>query len=62
VEVRGADLMAAPVMGGGAPAEDLAKTEFKRDEAKGGGEDIVRGGQEKTPTQKKNAMATCALW
>ena len=40
-------------MGGGALAEDLAPAEFQRDEAEGGGEDFVRGGQEKTPTQKK---------
>jgi hypothetical protein len=33
VEVGGAELMAAPVMGGGAPAEDSAPTEFQRDEA-----------------------------
>ena len=42
VEVRGAELMAAPVMGGGAPAEDPAPTEFQHDEAEGGGEDFVR--------------------
>jgi hypothetical protein len=42
VEVRGAELMAAPAMGGGAPAEDSAPTEFQRDEAEGGGEDFVR--------------------
>jgi hypothetical protein len=41
VEVRGAELMAAPVMGGGALAEDSAPTEFQRDEAEGGGEDFV---------------------
>jgi hypothetical protein len=51
--------MAAPVMSGGAPLEDLALTEDQRDEAEGGGEDFVRGGQEKTPT-KKNAITTCA--
>jgi hypothetical protein len=33
VEVRGAELMAAPVMGGEAPAKDSAPTEFQRDEA-----------------------------
>jgi hypothetical protein len=45
--------MAAPVMGGGAPAEYSAPTEDQRDEAEDGGEDFARGGQEKTPTQKK---------
>jgi hypothetical protein len=53
VEVGGAELMAAPVMGGGAPAEDSVPTEDQRDEAEDGGEDFVRGGQEKTPTQRK---------
>jgi hypothetical protein len=62
VEVGGAELMAAPVMGGGAPAEDSAPTEFQRDEAEGGGENFARGGQEKTPTHKKNAIVTCAPW
>jgi hypothetical protein len=33
VEVGGAELMAATVMGGGAPAEDAAPTEDQRDEA-----------------------------
>jgi hypothetical protein len=37
VEVSGAELMAAPVMGVGAPAEDSAPTEDQRDEAEGGG-------------------------
>jgi hypothetical protein len=55
VEVGGAELMAAPVMGGGAPAEDSAPTEDQRDEAEGGGEDFVRGGQEKTPKTKRNS-------
>jgi len=59
VEVRSAEIMAAPVMGGGAPAEDSAPTEFQRDEAEGGGED--RSGQKKTPT-KKNAKLTCVPW
>ena len=45
--------MVEPVMGGGAPAEDSAPTEDQRDEEDDGGEDFVRGGQEKTPTQKK---------
>jgi len=40
-------------MGGGALAEDLAPAEFQCDEAEGGGEDFVRGGQEKTPLKKK---------
>jgi hypothetical protein len=44
--------MAEPVMGGGAPAEDSSPTEDQRDEAEGGGEDFVRGGQEKSPTKK----------
>jgi hypothetical protein len=61
VEVGGAELMAVPVMGGRAPAEDSARTEDQRDEAEDGGEDFVRGGQEKTPTPK-NAIATCAPW
>jgi hypothetical protein len=52
VGVGGAELMAAPVMGGGAPAVDSAPTEDQRDEAEGVGEDFVRGGQEKTPTKK----------
>jgi hypothetical protein len=39
-----AELMAAPVMGGGAPLIDSALTEDQRDEAGGGGEDFVRGG------------------
>jgi hypothetical protein len=60
VEVVGAELMSAPVMGGGAPAEDSAPTEAQRDEAEDGGEDFVQGGQVKTPTQK-NEIATCAL-
>jgi hypothetical protein len=45
--------MAAPVMGGGAHADDSAPTEDQRDEAENGGGDFVRGGQEKTPTKKK---------
>jgi hypothetical protein len=61
VEVSGAELMAAQVMVGGAPAEDSAPTEDQRDEAEDGGGDFVRGGQEKTPTHK-NAIATCAPW
>jgi hypothetical protein len=61
VEVRGAELMAVPVMGGGAPAEDSTPTEFQRNEAEGGGEDFVLGGQEKTPT-KNNVIVTCAPW
>jgi hypothetical protein len=52
VVVGGAELMAAPVMGGGAPAGDLAPTEDQRDEAEDRGEDFVRSGQEETPTQK----------
>jgi hypothetical protein len=54
VEVGGAELMAAPVMGGGSPAEDSAPTEYQRDEAGDVGEDLVRGSQEKTPTHKKH--------
>ena len=61
VEVGGSELMAAPAVGGGAFAEDSAPTEDQRDEAGDGGEDFVRGGQEKTPTQK-NAIVTCAPW
>jgi hypothetical protein len=38
VEVGGAELMAAPLMGGGAPAEDPFPTEDQRDEAGGWGE------------------------
>jgi hypothetical protein len=60
-EVGGAELMAEPVMGGGAPEEDSAPTEDQRDEAEDEGEDFVRGGQEKTPTHK-NEIATCAPW
>jgi hypothetical protein len=48
-------------MGGEAPAEGPAQTEDQCDKAEDGSEDFVRGGQEKTPTQK-NAMATCAPW
>jgi hypothetical protein len=59
-EVGGAELMAAPVMGGGTHAEDSAATEDQRDEAEGGGKDFVWGGQEKTP--KKKQVATCAPW
>jgi hypothetical protein len=44
--------MAAPVMGGGAHAEDSAPTEDQRDEAQDGGEDFVRSGQEEA--LKKN--------
>jgi len=40
--------MAAPVMGGEAPAEDSAQTEDRLDKAENGSEDFVRGGQEKT--------------
>jgi hypothetical protein len=55
VEVGGAELMVATVMGGGAPEEGSAPTEDQRDEAEDGGEDFVRGGREKTPTpQKRN--------
>ena len=61
VKVRGAELMAAPVMGGGAPAEGSAQTEDQRNEAEDGGEVFVRGGQKKTPT-KKNVTVTCAPW
>jgi hypothetical protein len=53
VEVDGAELMAAPVMGGLAPAEISDPTEDQRDEAEDGGEDFVRGGQKKTPTKRK---------
>jgi hypothetical protein len=53
VEVGGAGLMAAPVMGGGSPAEDSAPTEDQRNEAEDGGEDFVQCDQEKTPTPKK---------
>jgi hypothetical protein len=53
VEIGGTELMAAHVMGGGAPAEDSAPTEDQRDEAEDGGEDFVRGGQEITPPSKK---------
>jgi hypothetical protein len=53
VEVGGAELVAVMVKGGGAPAEDSAPTENQRDEAEDGGRDFARGGQEKTPTQKK---------
>jgi hypothetical protein len=60
VEVGGAELVAAPVKGGGVPAEEPAPTKDQRDEADGG-EDFVRGGQEKTPN-KKNAIVTCAPW
>jgi hypothetical protein len=42
VDVRGAELIAAPVMGGGAPPEDSAQTKFQRDEAEEGGEDFIR--------------------
>jgi len=48
LEVSGAELMAAPVMGGEAPAEDSAQTEDRLDKAENGSEDFVRGGQEKT--------------
>jgi len=48
VKARGAELMTAPVMGGGALAEDSAPTELQR-------EDFVRGGQEKTPTKNRNS-------
>jgi hypothetical protein len=61
VEVGGAELMAAPVMGGGEPAEDSAPTEDQRDEAEGGGENFVQGGHEKTTT-KKNVIVPCAPW
>jgi hypothetical protein len=47
--------MAAPVMGGGAPAEDSAPTEDQRDETEGGGENFVRGDQDNTPTKKRNS-------
>jgi hypothetical protein len=53
VDVRGAELIAAPVMGGGAPAENLVPTKDQRDKAEDGGEDFVRGGQKKTPTKKE---------
>ena len=45
--------MAAQVIGGGAPADGSAPTEDRYDKAEDGGEDFARGGQEKTPTQKK---------
>jgi hypothetical protein len=54
VEVNNAELMAAPEMDGGAPAEGSASTDGQRDEAEDGGQDFVWGGQEKTPT--------CAPW
>jgi hypothetical protein len=41
-EVRGAELMAAPVMGGGAPAGDSAPTELQRNEAEDEGENFIR--------------------
>ena len=53
VAAGGAELMAAPVMGGGAPAEGSAFTEDTRDEAEDVVEDFVRGGQNKTPNNKK---------
>ena len=43
VEVGGAELMMATVMGGGAPEEGSAPTEDQRDEAVDGGGDFVRG-------------------
>jgi hypothetical protein len=52
VEIGGAELMAAPVIGGGACAENSAPTKDQRDEAEDWGEDFVRGGQEKTPIKK----------
>jgi len=61
VEVGGTELLAAPVMGGEAPAEDSAPTKDQRDEAEDVGEDTVQGGQEKTSTQK-HAIVTCAPW
>jgi hypothetical protein len=53
VEAGDSELMAAPVICGGAPAEDSDPAEDQRDEAEGGGEDFARGGQEKTPTKNK---------
>jgi hypothetical protein len=43
-------------MGGGAPTKDSAPTKDQRDEAEDGGEDFVRGGQEKT--QKNSHVRT----
>jgi hypothetical protein len=56
----GADPVAAPVMGDGAPAEGDAQTEDYRDEADDEVEDFVWSGLEKTP--KKIAIATCIPW
>jgi hypothetical protein len=61
VEAGGAELLAAPAMGGGALAKDSSPTEDQRDEAEDEGKDFVRGGQEKTPT-KKNEIVTGAPW
>jgi hypothetical protein len=58
VEYGGAGLMAVPVIGGGAPAEDSAPSEDQHDEAEDSGEDFVRDGQERLP--KKNVIVTCA--
>ena len=58
VEVCGAERMAVPVMGGGAPAEGSASTEDDFGEAEDSGEDFVRDGQERLP--KKNVIVTCA--
>jgi hypothetical protein len=57
----GADPMAAPVMGDGAPAEEDAPTEDDRDEAEDEVEDSVGDGPEKTPTQII-AIAACMPW
>jgi hypothetical protein len=41
VEEDGTELMAEPLMGGGAPADDSAPTMDQRDEAEDGGENFV---------------------
>jgi hypothetical protein len=51
----GADPMAEPVMGNGAPAEGDAQTEDYRDEAGDEVEDFVWGGLEKTPKTNRNS-------
>jgi hypothetical protein len=60
VEVSGAELMAAPVMGGGAPAEDSAPTEGQRDKAEDGAK--ISFGVVRRKHPQKNAIVTCAPW
>jgi hypothetical protein len=65
VEVGGAELMVAPVMGGGALVKNLAPSEDQRYEVGDKGEDFVGrglGGSGEDTHSKEGVTVTCAAW